>query len=185
MVAAADGKFDYRALEALLADARTAPKLHQTIVNAPFEFRAATAFIFLGIVVLLLVDEKTGTIDRIALSDTVHADATQEVSAKPFSDIRIPLDESENLIARVVRSGKPDGTGDWSGLFAPELTPEQARINQASGGIGYSAVYPLSAGGKRKGAMIFSYYQYPEAIAEAQTQFMQTYTALVSQRLSA
>jgi hypothetical protein len=185
MGAATDGQFDFGALKALLADTPAGPKLYQAIVDAPFEFKTATAFIFLGIIVLLLVNEEAGTIDRIALSDTSHADATKEVSVKPFNDIRVPLGSKNNLIARVIRGNAPEGTADWAELFAPELTPEQSRINQANGGIGYSMVYPLSLAKGGKGAMIFSYYQYPEAIAEAQTQFMQNYIALVSKRLGA
>jgi hypothetical protein len=185
MVAAANGEFDYAALESRLSGAASGQDLYGAIVNAPFDFQAATAFIFLGIIVLLLVDEKKGTIDRIALSDTTHADATKQVSAKPFGDIRIPLEQEDNLIAKVIRTNQPAGTSDWAELFTPELNAEQAHINQANGGIGYSAVYPLSAASKRKGAMIFSYYQYPEEIAEAQTQFMQNYVALASKRLGA
>lgn len=175
--------FDYAVLQRLFKTASTPAELHQAIVDGPFHDKREAAFIFLGIVVLLLVNEADGTIDRVALSDTAQADATKQVSAKRFEDIRIPLDEPDNLIAKVIRRQEPGSTSDWASLFSPELTPEQARINQANGGIGYSAVYPLS-GKQHRGALIFSYFDYPENIAAVQREFMERYSQLVSRQLS-
>ncbi len=175
--------FDYEVLARLLEEANDTQELRQAIVNTPFYDKATAAFLFLGIVVLLIVNDKDGVIERVALSNTMHADGTKQMSVKRFEDIRIPLEDKDNIIAKAIRSGDPQATTDWAVLFTPELTPEQARMNQAGGGIGYSEVYPLSAGGTR-GAMIFSYYQYPEGIVEAQKGFMRRYVAMVENRLS-
>ena len=154
-------------------------ELYNKIVNAPFEYRIETAHLFLGIIVLLIEDKNEKVINRVALSDTELARYTTTVSKIPFNDIKVPLDDKSNIIAKVVRTGKPDKTTDWKYLFTPALTAEQARINQAGGGIAYSFVYPLSSKDPR-GALIFSYYQYPENISNEHNEFMGSYSEIVS-----
>lgn len=173
--------YDYEALAAQLAEARDDATLFTSIVNSPFEFRVASALLFLGIVVLLQVNPETGMIDRVALSSTELAKNTTDVSAVPFDDIKIPLNHDENILSKAVQTGQPQETTDWKYLFAPAMTAEQARINQASGGIAYSAVYPLLS--RNGGAMIFSYFQYQADIGKSQHEFMQTYAQLVDEAL--
>ena len=175
-------EINYDQLRDLLAAPQDRTELYQTIVNAPLiNYKVETAFMFLGIMVLLVVNKAEGTIDRIALSDTALAEATKEVSAKRFEDIKVPIDYQKNIIAAAIASGEPQDTTDWRFLFEPALTKEQARLNQANAGIAYSAVYPLKVGDGA--AMIFSYYQYPENIGDAQKKFMDRYTGLVTERL--
>lgn len=173
---------NYDDLKQKLQGAKNDEELFQLIVNAPFEYKLETAFLFLGIIVLLMVNKKTGNIDRVALSNTELAKNTTNVSYVPFSEIKIPADHTENIIARAIQTGEPQDTIDWKFLFTPALTSQQARINQASGGIAYSAVYPLKA--RDGGAMIFSFFQYPDNISQPQHDFMQKYSALVSSALS-
>lgn len=174
--------FDFKAVERQFETAKTPAELYKAIVNAPFHKRRDAAFIFLGIVVLLLVNDLDGTIDRVALSDTAEAAATKQVSAKRFEDIRIPLHAPDNLIAQVIDTQTPGGTTDWAHLFTPELTAAQARINQANGGIGYSAVHSVK-GQSERGAIIFSFFDYPENINDSQRLFMEQYSRLVSRYL--
>jgi hypothetical protein len=177
-------EINYNTLRELLSGAKTDAELTHAIVNAPMEhFKVEAAFLFLGIIVLLTVNKKTGTIDRIALSDTALAEATQKVSVKRFEDIKIPLDYQKNIIANAIQTNEPQDTTDWRFLFEPALTKEEARINQANAGIAYSAVYPLKDVGDGA-AMIFSYFQYPENIGDSQKQFMEKYTKLVAEALS-
>lgn len=170
-------------LKAAISAPQSDPELFRAIVNAPFAQPAEAAFLFLGIVVLLFVDKKTGMIDRVALSNTELAKNTTDVSLVPFSEIKIPANYSENIISQTIATGKPHDTTDWKFLFDPAMTAEQARLNQASGGIAYSAVYPLKV--RDGGAMIFSYFQYMHNIGAAQHDFMQTYSRLVEARLKA
>lgn len=172
---------NYDDLKDNLAAANGDEELFRAIVNAPFNFKVEAASLFLGIVVLLLVDKKAGTINRIALSDTEMAKNTTAVSVKPFEEIKIPLSSEENILAAAIRDGQPHDTTDWKFLFTPVLTGDQARINQASAGIAYSAVYPLKA--RDGGAMIFSYYQYQGSIGEAQRNFMDRYVEIVDDSL--
>ncbi|MDL2363222.1 MAG: hypothetical protein QFB86_02475 [Patescibacteria group bacterium] len=174
---------DLTVLRATLQSAKTRAEVQTAIVNAPFHFKVEAAFLFLGIVVLLVVDEATGLIDRVALSNTELAENTTTVSAKPFHDIKIPLSNAENIIAQAISSKEKQETTDWKYLFTPALTDEEARLNQASGGIAYSAVYPLKDV-KTGAAMIFSYYQYLHEIGDQQHAFMDEYSQLCSEALS-
>lgn len=172
---------DYKQLEQTLASSTSDQQLFQTIVNAPFAYKVEAAFMFLGIIVLLQADQKAGVIDRVALSNTELAKNTTDVSYVPFDEIKIPLSDPENIIARTVVTGEAHDTTDWRFLFTPVLTAEQARLNQASGGIAYSAVHPLKS--RDGGAIIFSYFQYMHNIGKAQHEFMRTYTQLVDELL--
>ena len=175
--------FNFNRFEEELLVSKDNHDLMALIVNAPFAFdKVATALIFLGIVVFLLVSDDTQTIDRLSLTTNEFAQATLNVTSKKFEDIKIPTNDPKNIIAEAIRKQIVTKTGDWASLFTPELTPDQARINQASAGIAYSSVYPL-IGVKNGGALIFSFYQYPEKIGPNQVDFMEQYASLVSKVL--
>lgn len=178
------GTMDYTAMEQRIKAAVTQDERNRIIVNAPFEFKVAATFLFLGIIVLLTVDEDGQQISRVALSNTELAKNTTDVSYVPFNEIKIPVDHPENIISMAIRTGQPQDTTDWKYLFEPALTPEQARINQASGGIAYSAVHPLP-NAERGGAMIFSYFQYQQNIGSPQHEFMSQYSSMVNGLLKA
>ncbi len=176
---------DYAKLTATINTRSSKADLYEAIVNAPFttkEAKIEAAYLFLGIVVLLVVNKANGTIDRVALSQTELAKNTTTVSVKKFKDIKIPVGYQGNIIAQAVKTGEPQETTDWKDLFAPALSADEAQVNQASGGIAYSAVYPLKD--VRDGAaLIFSYYQYKEEIGDAQHLFMKHYSDIVSKAL--
>jgi hypothetical protein len=157
-------------------------ELFHTIVNAPFLFRKETVKMSLGIIVFLQVNKQRQTIDRLTLSDNELAKGTKDMSSKPFEEIRIPVDDSKNSLAVAIRTGKPQIVTDWAYLFTPALNPEQARLNQAGGGIGCSVVYPL-LGARDGGAMIFSYFKYSSGISAADHDFMRAYADLIVERL--
>jgi hypothetical protein len=170
---------DWPQVGAVLKQAKSEGTLQSAIVNTPFSDKLLMAQLGLGIMVLLLVDEKAKTIHRIALSDTYPAHGAVTMSAKKFEDITIPLNNTENIIAKAISSGTYTQTGDWHYLFTPDLTTEQARFNQAGAGIDSSVVYPLG----NKGALIFSYYLLPSKIGPDQHVFMQNYSKLVTESL--
>jgi hypothetical protein len=181
-----ESTIDYTAIEGALSNASD-ENLHYSVVNAPFDYPVFAASLFLGIVVLLLVDKATGTINRIAITDNMHAERAKRRSAKRFEEIKIPLNHQENIIAKAINSGEPQFTVDWHYLFVPELTSDQARFNQADSGIGFSAVYPVKSGlirTKAVGALIFSYYQFPEKVGRQQRNFMRKYAEIVSRVLA-
>lgn len=176
---------DFDRLETLLKTASSDDALSQVIVNAPFEnFAPEMAKLFLGVIVLLMVNKSTGTIDRIAITANDIAERTKRKSKKRFKDIKVPVGYTKNIIVKAVKTGKPQSTDDWEYLHGPALTAEEARLNQADGGIAFSVVYPLK-GARDGGALIFSYYQYPDKIGPAQKDFMRKYSELVAKRLTA
>lgn len=168
--------------ETYLGTAQHDKQLFKNIVNAPFADKITAALLGLGIVVFLLVNKKTGMIDRVALSQTEPADGAVEMSPKPFKAIKIPVDYKDNIIAQAIKSGRHQATSDWQYLFIPDLSPAQARFNQAGAGIGCSVVYPVKA--RDGGALIFSYYIYPEQITAQHQNLMSEYSKLVAQSLS-
>jgi hypothetical protein len=153
------------------------------LVDAPFTFKFECVQMGLGIIVLLLLDEPSGLIHRVALSNTEMADGTKQYSDKRFEDIKIPLASNENIIAKAIRTGEPQSTSDWNYLFTPALTPEQARFNQTGGTIAMSHVYPLDYDGG-KGAMIYSFFQPTSQSIVDPTAFMTDYSQLVGKTLT-
>ena len=169
---------DYDKLKKALATPKDDLGLFRVIVNAPFDQKLESAFMFLGILVLLLVNKETGTIDRIAMSDNEMTENINKVSVVPFKKIKIPLNDKDNIIVRALATGIPQDTTDWRFIYSPVLNPAQAHINQASSGISYSAIYPLEV--RDGGALIFSYYLVGGHVGNKQLEFMKKYTKLVT-----
>lgn len=173
----------FRTIKILLAETQDDEILLSSIVNAPFHNKLHTTSMDLGIVVLLLVNSDTNTIDRVALSDTEPARWAVKMTPKPFLEIKVPLDDKENILSKAIRTDKPQKTSDWKYLFVPVLSAESARFNQAGAGIGCSFVYPLHDG-KDGGALIFSFYQPIQQITKKHQDFMKTYSKIASDALS-
>ena len=176
------GGLDYDNLAAELESASSYKKLLQAIVDTPFHDKVNAALLGLGIVALLLVNKRTKTVDRITLSNTEQAEGAVRVSVKGFREIKIPIDYGANLTVQAIKEGVPKQTDDWRFLFAPSLTPEEARFNQAGGGIGCSFVYPL-IGVRNGGALHFSYFLPLDQIGPKQRQFMKAYSSLAAEKL--
>jgi hypothetical protein len=171
----------FKQIKKLLEAAKSDNALFEVIVNAPFTDRVKVTNIDLGIIVLLLVNTKSQTINRIALSNTELAKGAVKMSAKPFKAIKIPVGYRDNIVAEAIRTNKPRTTGDWQYLFVPALTASQARLNQSGAGIECSLVYPLAA--RDGGALIFSFFQPPHNISEKHRTFADMYTELVDTAL--
>jgi hypothetical protein len=172
----------YSGIKELLEEAKNDQQLFRAIVDAPFHDKTVTTMLGLGIVVLLLVDKKNKTIDRISISKNELTLGTFAMTSKPFHEIKIPLDNRENYIAIAIRSGHYMITSDWQYLFTPDLSPEDARFNQAGGGIACSAVYPLN-GVRDGGALIFSFFEPIERISKEHHSFMKRYISTTATAL--
>ena len=158
--------------------------LFEMVVNAPFQHVLHTTELGLGVVVLLLVNKKAGTLDRIALSDTEFARGAVKYSVKPFHEIKIPLTYSKNLLIKAIESHLPQRTEDWRFMFMPVLTAEEARFNQAGAGIASSVIYPLEYKDHEVfGAMIFSYYEPLSNLGPEHDTFMQAYVNIAADTL--
>lgn len=176
---------DFFSITHSLDEHQTRESIRKAIVNTPFTDKLRATELGLGIVVLLLVNEIRKTLDRVALSDTDRASGAVAISAKPFHEILIPLGYKDNLLITALDTLEPQFTEDWADLFAPELSPQEARFNQAGAGIACSAIYPLVpfASKKAKGALIFSYFEPLSTITDTHEIFMKIYADTAAAKL--
>lgn len=174
-----DIAFDFGKIEKLLNSARTKKALIKSIVDLPFMDKYAATCIDLGTVVLLVKNDASDTIDRIAISDTESALQAQIVSKVPFKEIKIPAGHPQNIISQALITNEPQATSDWSVMFTPVLSASEANINQRAAGIDCSYVYPFFYA-TGSGALIFSYYQPISHTPRDRKRFMSHYAALVS-----
>jgi hypothetical protein len=155
--------------------------LYRAVVNVPFDYKLEMAWLFLGFIVFYLVNETKQNIYVAAASDNEYYHHSVDNYAFKLKDYILSLDNTENSIVQAIIMSKPVGTTNWDNLRRPRVDPGIARSNQASGGIGYSEVFPLT--GKARGGLMYSYFQEYDAIGKQQKAFMQTYTQLVSRLL--
>ena len=176
---------DFSNTEQLLRATKSKQELYTEIVDGPFKEQLFVTSLGLGIVVLLLVNDKSGTLDRIALSSNDLAAGAIKMSAKPFHEIKIPLTYKKNILIKAIHTGKHQQTENWANMFSPELTAQEARFNQSGAGIDCSVVYPLHGNDSRPtGAMIFSYFEPLDHITKEHLDFMQSYANIASKALT-
>lgn len=173
----------YNILEHLLSSTTSDKELFEMIVNAPFHNKLHTTNFDLGVVVLLLVDKRSKTIDRVAFSDTEPARWAIKMTPVAFTEIKIPLDNKVNILPVAIKTNKPQKITDWKFLFTPVLSAESARFNQAGAGIACSYIYPM-VNARDGGALIFSFYQPDENIQLKHQKFMEKYSKIASKALS-
>jgi hypothetical protein len=169
-------------LEKLLNKSKFKKKFYEAIVNAPFHNRFQTTVLGLGFLAFLLVNEKTGMIDRISISDNELARGAINMTDTPFEDMKVPVNQPDNLVATAIATGKNQQTTDWHLLTVPALSAEASRFNQAAAGVSSAVVYPLE-NDKIKGAIIYQFYVPMNEIETAHHNFMRHYTHIVSSAL--
>lgn len=172
----------FRQLSELLRNTTTQEEFYEMVSNAPFYDKFHTTNFDLGMIVFVLANQKSQTIDRISYSHTSPAHDAIRVSPKTFQEIKLPLHHKTNLTSKAIATGIPQKTSDWKFLFTPVISDEAARFNQAEAGMGCSFIYPV----KNKlssGALIFSFYQQLDMVKELHRKFMEHYQKLVSENL--
>jgi hypothetical protein len=169
---------DYDSLLAQITHAK-AGQVYSVIVNAPFKNTVDMGLLFLGFIVIYIVDSQTNEIQLKASSSTEEYElAVEKFDFEPKS-YHLNFDKDKhNTIVQAIATGKPQSTGDWVTLNRGETPPHVVRINQANSGIACSIIYPFDS--VIKGALMYNYYQYQEQIGSPQQAFMERYTELVS-----
>lgn len=131
------------------------------------------------IIVLTLVDEDTGVLKRVSLSQTDEAARALAASAVPFHDIDIPLAASDNLLIKTINERRPQVTDYWPEIFRPVLTDDQALANQKASGIKTSLTYPVIVGGEVIGVLIFSITKEENEVSEEEESLISGFTDIV------
>jgi hypothetical protein len=172
---------DYDSLAALLA-AATPTKNPAAVVDVPFAHKVGMAYLFLGFICFYLVDETKKQLQLVAASGTEEYQRAVETYNFNPDDFHLCLEnDQENTLVQAVITESPKDTNDWTTLSRKGSLPEQVRLNQASSGIAYSAIYPFST--PKRGVLMYSFYQYPDKINDSQRTFMKKYTALAAAQL--
>jgi hypothetical protein len=170
----------YEQLQEALSAAKDRAELYQVIATAPFTHKVEMALLFLGFISFFILDDTKQTVRLVAVSDTEYYQMSVQGYNFDLASYVVPLDDSKNSIAKAIKTGKPQSTTDW-GVLGRTRAEDAARFNQANSGIAYTAVYPFS--GKLRGALMYNYYQYQDAIGPQQHEFMKRYTIMVSSAL--
>lgn len=179
-------QIDFDELSRSLAAVDSFEDLKMTIVNHPFSNQYLTAHFALGIIVLLIRNDTSATLDRVAISNTEMAHGAMNISTVPFRDIKIPLDYEDNILVKALTTQKMQITDDWSEMFSPVLSPVEAQLNQSGAGVGSSAIQPLVSPTTNRsfGALIFSYYEPAYHIGREHAAFMRKYAEIVMDRIT-
>lgn len=106
--------------------------------------------------VLSLIDDKTGTLKRVAVSHTPAGLIGIRMLPVPYKAIGIPLDYYDNIIIRAIHEKKPQVTKRMYDLFTPRLQAALVDRLQRLMNIKTSFIYPIFSKDKVIGAMIFS-----------------------------
>ncbi len=131
------------------------------------------------IIVLALLNEGEGVLERVAISSTEEAQKAIKLSPVPFKDIRIPIYETENLGIKAMREKSIYKTRNWYDILQPVYSQEQAAIVQQAVGIKSSMIYPISFRGKPIGVLIFSMVKEYEEVTEEESDLLDGFTDLV------
>jgi len=165
-------------LEKIILDSLDFNQLVQKIVDSVL---SELGYLKLGyrIVVLALVDHDEKKLKRISISQTEEARKVLAISPVPFTDIAIPLSESENICIKALNEGKSYSTHDWYDILRPSYTRDDAHTRQKAIGIKTSMVYPISYHGKAEGIMIFSMVKDFSEVAEDEKELIRGFTDVV------
>lgn len=152
------------------------------VVNQPFQrYPLAMAELFLGFMCIYLVDDQD--LRFMGASDTEYYHlAIKDYPPFDPDDFIFPMTDTDNDLVRAITENKPLHSDGWDTIRRKKSQLEVVRLNQASSGIAQAYSYPLQ--GTRRGALMFNYYQYADAIGDDQLAFMGEYTELVSKRLA-
>jgi signal transduction histidine kinase len=131
------------------------------------------------IIVLTLVDEEKGVLERVSLSQTDEAAKALAASAVAFHDIEIPLTTPDNILIKTIDEKEPQVTGYWPKMFYPVLNDEQALANQKAAGIKTSLTYPVVVGEKVIGVLIFSMTKEENEVSEDEKSLISGFTDIV------
>jgi signal transduction histidine kinase len=165
-------------LEKVILDTLDFDKTVQTIADS---ILVELGYLKLGyrIVVLALVNKETNTLERISISQTEEAKRALENTPVPFHDIRIPMTQTDNVCITCMQDNAPKIVTDWSYMFSPSYSAQEAKRMQSIVGIKTSIIYPISYHGEIRGIMIFSLIKDQKDIRDEERQLIRGLTDVV------
>jgi hypothetical protein len=175
----------YKSLDAAVVSPLSLKELAKVVVDEPFKSAPLVmAELFLGFMCLYVLDPDGKELRLLAASDTEYYElGVKDYPAFDPDNFSLSMNDTNNDLVKAVISGRPVHTADWSSVRRPEAAAEIVRLNQASSGIATAYNYPLTS--KRRGVMMYNFFQYVDGIGEDQTNFMEHYTKQVSEYLDA
>ena len=132
------------------------------------------------IVVLILHDKKTNTLQRVSISQTAEAKKALTASPIPFRQITIPLEEKTNICVQAFTDKKPYATSYWPELLSPAFKKDEAIAIQNLVGIKTSLVYPLTFKNESVGVLIFSMVKHEKDVTAEEKELIAGFTDIVS-----
>ena len=126
--------------------AQIAQQVANTIVNE-LAFKA---------VAILLLDQKDGTLLRLAISKTDPIMQSEAKFNRELFGEKIPLSEETNLIVKAVKTQRMQITHGLNNTLTPYFSDEQSKDIEEAIGITASFVYPLVVKEEVIGAMLIS-----------------------------
>jgi len=181
---ARQSQMNFRELRRVLEESRSNKDVYQAIVDKPFSQTVAAAELFLGFMCVFIGNPKKKQVKLMSSSDNdFYHQSIQGYNFDSKNYHLSYLSDSDNDIVKAILTGKPQFSDDWKSYTRRTSDPEQARLNQANGGIAVNAVYPLDI--ENGGALLFCFFNYQDSLGSAQKQFMKKYSHLVGEVLQA
>ncbi len=165
-------------LEKIILDTLDFKDLVQKIVDS---ILTELGYLELGyrIIVLALVNEEKGSLERVSISQTEQAKLALSASPIPFHDIKIPLNATDNFCIKAINTNTPQTTHNWKDILTPMYSEAEAHSIQELTGIKTSLVYPISYRSKSQGIMIFSLNKEEEEVTLEERDLIRSLTDIV------
>lgn len=106
--------------------------------------------------VLVLYEDKSKTLRRVAASDTREAKNAIKALSIPFAEIRISLDDPNNLMSRAIRERRNFVTSNVYDVFTPVLSHDESIRLQKIMSTLSTIIYPIYAADVPLGVFIAS-----------------------------
>lgn len=132
--------------------------------------------------VLVILDEKTGTLKRIAASQTTQAaEAIKFINtlSVPFEKIEISVNDPNNIMAKAMRERKPLISTDIYDVLGPVLPKEETKKVQEIMGTKTTFVYPISIKNYPIGVFIASTKKQHKELSSYELEVMNTFVNLI------
>lgn len=125
--------------------------------------------------VVAIVDEKKGTIRRIAASKTKEAEEAIKAIKIPFNQIEISISDPNNLMAKAVREQKSFITTDTYDVLGPVLNRQETKKIQEIMQTKTTVVYPIISKNRTIGVFLASTKKPQDQLTKYELEIIRTF----------